>query len=152
MTPAPQGGPPGRKGSYAVLLAPPIIEGQPRFCHLSWQGEQWVLRDFIASRLRKNGPDLSLTDIWRAARERVRLVGKLRHSVTDANFWSSVLARMSEESRRPAVGFDPGTREIDAADAAELRARLATFAADWESPEMAEYDDYESSRRELETR
>jgi hypothetical protein len=41
-------------------------------------------------------------------------------------------------------------RAIDTAQAAELRARLAPFADDWDSPEMAVYDDYEANRRELE--
>lgn len=43
------------------------------------------------------------------------------------------------------------TRGIDEAQAAELRARLATFAADWEAPEMDVYDDYDNNRRQLET-
>ena len=40
-------------------------------------------------------------------------------------------------------------RGIDEAQAAELRARLAAFAEDWDSPEMAIYDDYEAVRRDL---
>lgn len=51
----------------------------------------------------------------------------------------------------------PGTidlvgRGIDPAAAAELRGRLATFADEWDSPEMADYDDYEANRRKLEAR
>ena len=33
---------------------------------------------------------------------------------------------------------------IAEAEAAELRGRLATFAEDWESPEMDVYDDYDA--------
>ncbi len=33
-----------------------------------------------------------------------------------------------------------------AGQAAEMRARLATFAADWDSPEMAIYDDYDAAK------
>lgn len=33
---------------------------------------------------------------------------------------------------------------FDKAAAAELRARLATFAEDWDSPEMDDYDNYET--------
>jgi len=33
---------------------------------------------------------------------------------------------------------------LDKAAAAELRARLATFAEDWDSPEMDDYDQYET--------
>jgi hypothetical protein len=39
---------------------------------------------------------------------------------------------------------------IDAAQAAELRARLGAMAQDWDSPEMSLYDDYDASRSELE--
>jgi len=41
-------------------------------------------------------------------------------------------------------------RGIDKGQAEELRARLATFAEDWESPEMTDYDDYETNRRKSE--
>jgi hypothetical protein len=43
-------------------------------------------------------------------------------------------------------GFvDLWARGIDEAQAIELRARLATFAEDWDSPEMSIYDDYDTS-------
>ena len=42
--------------------------------------------------------------------------------------------------------IDLRTREIDERQAAELRARLATFTDDWESAEMADYDDYETNQ------
>ncbi|MBC8181081.1 hypothetical protein H8E88_08155 [candidate division KSB1 bacterium] len=38
---------------------------------------------------------------------------------------------------------DLQTRGIDKKQAAELRARLATFAEDWDSPEMDIYDEDE---------
>jgi hypothetical protein len=41
---------------------------------------------------------------------------------------------------------DLRVRAIDEVHAAELRARLATFAEDWESPEMAVYDDYDAAK------
>jgi hypothetical protein len=40
---------------------------------------------------------------------------------------------------------------IDEAHAAELRARLATFAEDWGSPDMAIYADYEAAKARLQT-
>lgn len=44
-------------------------------------------------------------------------------------------------------GFiDLRSRDIDEAHALELRARLATFTRDWESPEMDIYDDYDASK------
>jgi len=47
---------------------------------------------------------------------------------------------------------DLAERGIDQRQAEQLRGRLATFAGDWESPEMAVYDDYETNRRKLEAR
>ena len=38
-------------------------------------------------------------------------------------------------------GIDLRTRGIDAAQAADLRARLKTFAEDWDRPEAAIYDE-----------
>ncbi len=35
---------------------------------------------------------------------------------------------------------------IDEIQAADLRARLATFVEDWESPEMDVYDDYDGAK------
>ncbi len=48
--------------------------------------------------------------------------------------------------------IDLARRGIDEAAAEDLRSRLATFADEWDSPEMADYDDYEASRRKLEAR
>ena len=44
---------------------------------------------------------------------------------------------------------DLRARGIDEAHAAELRARLATFAEDWDSPEMNLYDDYDAAKARL---
>ena len=38
---------------------------------------------------------------------------------------------------------------IEEAQAAELRARLAPFAEDWNSPEMAAYDHYDAAKSKL---
>jgi len=38
---------------------------------------------------------------------------------------------------------------IDRAQAVELRERLATFAEDWDCPEMDVYDDYDVSKAKL---
>lgn len=45
--------------------------------------------------------------------------------------------------------IDLRARGIDQAQAADLRARLATFAEDWESPEMSIYDDYDAAKAKL---
>jgi hypothetical protein len=47
---------------------------------------------------------------------------------------------------------DLQSRGITPAQADELRQQLATFADDWDSPEMDDYDDYDASRRRLEPR
>jgi hypothetical protein len=38
---------------------------------------------------------------------------------------------------------------VDEAHAAELRARLSTFATDWDGAEMDVYDDYDNTRARL---
>jgi hypothetical protein len=48
--------------------------------------------------------------------------------------------------------IDLRTRGIDEAQAADLRARLATFAEDWNSPEMDIYDNYDAAKASLQTR
>lgn len=48
--------------------------------------------------------------------------------------------------------IDLRTRGIDEAQVADLRARLATFAEDWNSPEMDIYDNYAAAKANLPTR
>ena len=45
--------------------------------------------------------------------------------------------------------IDLRARGIDADSAAELRARLARFAEDWDSPEMAAYDHYDAAKSRM---
>lgn len=45
--------------------------------------------------------------------------------------------------------IDLTARGIDETKAADLRARLATFAQDWESPEMDIYDHYDTAKANL---
>ncbi len=40
-------------------------------------------------------------------------------------------------------------RGINEAQAAEVRAQLQTFAEDWDSPEMAIYDNYDAAKAKL---
>ena len=44
------------------------------------------------------------------------------------------------------AAIDLRARGIDERQARELRARLATFAEDWDSPEMGVYDDYDAAK------
>ena len=48
--------------------------------------------------------------------------------------------------------IDLRARGIDETQAAEMRARLASFAEDWESPEMEVYDNYDEEKAKLQTR
>ena len=45
--------------------------------------------------------------------------------------------------------IDLRARGIDHPHAADLRARLAVFAEDWDSPEMEIYDDYDNAKAGL---
>jgi hypothetical protein len=45
--------------------------------------------------------------------------------------------------------IDLRARGIDKVRAADLRARLATFAEDWDSPEMDIYDEYDAAQARL---
>jgi hypothetical protein len=45
--------------------------------------------------------------------------------------------------------IDLGSRGIDEAHAANLRARLASFSEEWEAPEMDIYDDYDDAKSKL---
>jgi hypothetical protein len=46
----------------------------------------------------------------------------------------------------PTGQIDLRERGIDEAQAAEMRARLASFAEDWDSPEMDIYDNYDAAK------
>ena len=52
----------------------------------------------------------------------------------------------------PSHSVDLQERGIDQAQAAALRAQLAAFAEDWESPEMNVYDNYDEAKSKLQTR
>lgn len=63
------------------------------------------------------------------------------------------LAALAEVADRAPVGnVDLRGQKIDPAQAAELRARLAAFADDWNEPEMDVYDDYDAARSSLSAR
>lgn len=49
----------------------------------------------------------------------------------------------------PNGSADLSRHGISPEQAAELRARLATFAEDWDSPEMSAYDNYHAAKSKL---
>ncbi|MEX0670289.1 MAG: hypothetical protein WD060_07525 [Pirellulales bacterium] len=73
----------------------------------------------------------------------------------------AVLGRMTPDERRQiarrlaeldGLVIDSRGSIISEGDLAELRARLDRFAAEWDSPEMTLYDDYDTSRASMEPR
>ena len=80
----------------------------------------------------------SVTGIYRAGK--VELV-EVPINVADE---TSVIVTFLESG-----AIDLQDRGIDEAQAADLRARLQAFAEDWDSPEMAAYDDYDNVKAKL---
>jgi hypothetical protein len=80
----------------------------------------------------------SVTGIYRAGK--VELV-EVPVNIADE---TSVIVTFLESG-----AIDLQERGIDEAQAADLRARLQAFAEDWDSPEMAAYDDYDNVKAKL---
>lgn len=89
---------------------------------------------------------------------RLRLIGGQTMIRTVSGTFRNGAVQLAEvpigikESRVLVTFLDDGSltlpeRGIDAAMAAELRTALACFADEWDSPEMAIYDDYEAAKR-----
>jgi len=60
----------------------------------------------------------------------------------------------ADETRIIVTFLEPGRIDlralgIDEKHAADLRARLTTFAEDWDSPEMDIYDEYDAAKARL---
>jgi hypothetical protein len=67
---------------------------------------------------------------------------------------AEVPAQVSENARVLVTFLENGANgaagdEFEQEQIAELRARLQTFAADWESEEMNIYDDYDAAKSRL---
>jgi hypothetical protein len=96
---------PGARGVFAVLLEPPIVNGTRHFVHLSWQGQNYVLRDYLHGVARKQGDELSLDQVWKAAKVRIPCKGRLRRTVDDHAFWRETLRRLTDEHTQSATPF-----------------------------------------------
>ena len=68
-------------------------------------------------------------------------LSELPRNVTDE---TPVVVTFLKDSR-----IDLQARGIGVTQAADLRARLATFAEDWNTPEMDIYDNYDSAKANL---
>jgi hypothetical protein len=69
---------------------------------------------------------------------------ELREAPTDVREGAPVIVTFLEPG-----ALDLRARGIDERQAANLRARLATFAEDWDSPEMEIYDNYDAAKARL---
>ena len=66
-------------------------------------------------------------------------------------------SNLREETPVLVTFLEPGsvdlrTQGIDETQAADLRARLTTFAEDWSNPEMDVYDNYDLTKANLQAR
>jgi hypothetical protein len=104
----------GDRGVFAILVEPPIVEGPPHFVHLSWQGESYVLRDYLKGVSRKQGKDLDLASLWRSARVRIPCKGRLRRSIEDHAFWEAELQKLTDEYRAAATSATGSAAAIEA--------------------------------------
>lgn len=77
-------------------------------------------------------------------REKAAREGQAAEAVAQALLMQAI--QDDAQSRQGVLLKDHG---IDPAQAAELRISLASFAEDWDQPEMDVYDDYEAARARL---
>lgn len=64
----------------------------------------------------------------------------------------ALIAEAMERDTASGGGVSLAEHGISPAQAAELRARFATFAEEWERPEMDVYDDYDAAKARLEAK
>ena len=69
--------------------------------------------------------------------------GKIELNETPSDVHESTPVVVTFLEPRP---IDLRAEGVDEAQAADLRARLATFAEDWDRPEMDVYDDYDGAQ------
>ena len=74
-------------------------------------------------------------------REKATREGQAAETVAQALLMQAI--QTDAQSRRGVLLQDYG---INPAQAAEIRASFATFASEWERPEMDVYDDYEAAK------
>ncbi len=72
-----------------------------------------------------------------------------RHGQQTEAVAQALIAEAMERDTASGGGVSLAEHGISPAQAAELRARLATFAEEWERPEMDLYDDYNAAKARL---
>ncbi|HEV7222933.1 MAG TPA: hypothetical protein VGN42_09555 [Pirellulales bacterium] len=94
---------PGGRGSMVLFLPVPFLAPagrykKGRFVHFSWDGDSFRIRDFIEMAEAMQSKDVTAADIWnKAIGERHKCTSALRRSVTDSQFWTDALERMTRE-------------------------------------------------------
>ena len=97
----------------------------------------------------------SVQGFGNVAQYAIRLYNKLGGTVTCVSSWDQEDQTSYSFRRESGIKIDELLEitdrfgGIDKKQAAELRARLTTFAEDWDSPEMDIYDDYEKAKTKL---
>ena len=86
-------------------------------------------------------------DVEAYLRERAATKGQAAAEAAQA-----LIAEAMERDAVSGCGVSLAEHGISPAQAAELRARLATFAEEWERPEMDVYDDYDAAKARLEAK
>jgi hypothetical protein len=66
-------------------------DGKGRYCHFSWKGDSFALRDFVTGVERRHGPDLTVEQVWQAASDRIPAKGDLFVPVENGRFWRDKL-------------------------------------------------------------
>ncbi len=64
----------------------------------------------------------------------------------DVHEEAAVIVTFVDEASSQSPGVDLRSLGIDRTEAARLRASLASFAEEWDSPEMDIYDDYDAAK------
>ena len=91
---------PGERGRYVLLLEPPLVQGEPHYVHFSWKDFSFCIRDYIQQLERRQAEDLTPTDVWDAALDRIPCKGELYVPVENFEFWRRKLTDLTEERRR----------------------------------------------------
>jgi hypothetical protein len=92
----PKDGLPGERGRYLLWLDPPYVEGQGHFVHFSWKCESFCIRDYVQHLERRQTPELSATQIWQSASERIPCKGEFYRPVDNFEFWTQKLTELTE--------------------------------------------------------
>lgn len=87
---------PRERGRYLLWFEPPLVEGSGRYVHFSWVGDSYCVRDYVNGKQTRGLGDLTGTDLWNAAEDRISCTGELYVTVRNHEFWRNKLIDLSE--------------------------------------------------------